>query len=291
MTATAALFSVPAPIRLAYRVADRIAPAVSARWAEQVWMTLPKPSKARPMAESGTPFRVGTLLGRTWGDGPPIYLAHGWAGYHGQFAAFIPALIAAGYRVVGFDMPSHGRSGPGRFGPQSSSIPEFAEALAAVVAEHGPAYAVIAHSIGATATAAALRSGLTAERLALIAPMAIPSVQAQQLAAVLGFGERTHRRLLDRIEARVGVPMRDLEMPATSRACAVPPALLVHDTDDRTTPSSGSEAIVAAWPGSTLYLTTGLGHNRLLRDRDVVAAVTDFVTHPNQQALRRSVRP
>ena len=42
---------------------------------------------------------------------------------------------------------------------------EFADALAAVVAAHGPAHAVIAHSLGATAAAYAVRAGLAAGRL------------------------------------------------------------------------------------------------------------------------------
>ena len=114
------------------------------------------------------------VVGEVWGTGPTVYLVHGWAGQRGQLTPFVAPLVARGYRVVAFDAPSHGESGPGAFGPRSSSIVEFANALTRVVAEHGPAQAIVAHSMGATAAAVALCDGLRARRLVMLAPMASP---------------------------------------------------------------------------------------------------------------------
>ncbi len=186
--------------------------------------------------------------------------------------------MARGHRVVAFDAPSHGRSAVGRHGPRSSSIPEFVDALTAVAAVHGDPHAVIAHSMGAIATAAAVGAGLPAGRLVLPAPMASPLSQAGQLAVALGFGERTRRRLIARVERRVGASMDRYDMPAFGHAAVLPPTLLVHDRDDRYTPFSGTEAIAAAWPGAVLHATTGLGHVLLLSAPDVVTRVVDFVT-------------
>jgi pimeloyl-ACP methyl ester carboxylesterase len=105
----------------------------------------------------------------TWGEGTPVYLVHGWAGRRGQLSALIDPLVARGHRVVAFDAPSHGDSSPGVRGPRSSSIPEFANALWAVVVRFGSPHAVIAHSMGATATAVALCDGLVAERVVMLA--------------------------------------------------------------------------------------------------------------------------
>jgi pimeloyl-ACP methyl ester carboxylesterase len=276
-TTTARLFAAPVPVRLTYRLLDRVAPAISARWAENVWMTLPKPRGTIRPLDTGTPFRA-PVAGRVWGHGPTVYLVHGWAGYQEQFAPFIDPLVAAGHRVVAFDMPSHGRSPAGRFGPRSSSIPEFADTLAAVAATHGTPYAIVAHSMGAIATAVALRAGLRADRLVLLAPMAHPAFLADQLGAALGFGERTHRRVIARIERRVGAPMSHFDVPAMGRNGAMAPTLLMHDRDDRSTPVQHASAIADAWPGADLHITTGLGHTRLLRDPDVVARAVTFVT-------------
>jgi pimeloyl-ACP methyl ester carboxylesterase len=220
---------------------------------------------------------AGTVTGQVWGAGPPVYLLHGWAGSGDQLAAFTGALVARGYRVVAFDAPSHGRSAPGRHGARSSSIPEFIDGLTAVAAVHGAPHAVIAHSMGAIATAAAVHAGLTASRLVLLAPMPSPLIQARQLATALGFGARTHRRLIGRVEGRVGARMDQFDMPAFGRAGTLPPTLLVHDRDDRYAPFDCTATIAAAWPGATLWATTGLGHLRLLHAPDVVARVVNFV--------------
>jgi len=280
-TAAARPFTVPPAVRAVFRLLELAAPALGARWAARLWMTLPKPRpRSRPL-DRGTPFDVpvgaGTVAGQVWGEGPPVYLLHGWAGSGDQLAGFTGALVARGYRVVAFDAPSHGRSVPGRHGPRSSSIPEFVDALTAVVAVHGTPHAVIAHSMGAIATAAAVHTGLTANRLVLLAPMPSPLIQARQLATALGFGARTHRRLIARVERRVGARMDRFDMSAFGRAGAMPPTLLVHDRDDRYAPFDCTATIAATWPGSMLRVTTGLGHLRLLDAPDVVARAVTFV--------------
>jgi pimeloyl-ACP methyl ester carboxylesterase len=282
---TVRFFAAPPPVRAAFRLLERAAPGLGARWAERIWFTLPRVTQPTwPQAaptEPATRFAIDVdghrVVGQTWGDGPSVYLMHGWAGHAGQLTAFVPPLVARGYRVVTFDAPSHGASAPGAYGPRSTTILEFTAALSAVVAAHGPARAIIAHSMGSTAAAVALCDGLRAGRVALLAPMASPLSYARQFAAVLGFGERTYRRLVARVERRVGVPMHHFDVPELGRAVAMPRTLIVHDRDDASTPVTDGEAIAGAWSGSRLHVTSGLGHRRLLRDPDVVAEVVDFV--------------
>ncbi len=111
----------------------------------------------------------------------------------------------------------------------------------------------------------------------MLAPAARPSSYGHQLAGTLGFGARTYRRLIARVEDRVGFPMSHFDVPEIGRAVAVPPTLVVHDRTDTSTPVSDGSAIAAAWPGARLHLTTGLGHRRLLRDPEVVSLVAAFI--------------
>ena len=280
------LFAAPPQVRGLFRLLEHVAPGLGAWWAERIWFTLPRQREpAGPRVDQmppGVPFAVDVdghrVVGESWGAGPVVYLVHGWAGHRGQLAAFVPPLVANGYRVVAFDAPSHGASAPGAFGPGSSSIPEFTAALTDVAAAHGPAHALIAHSLGGTAAAAAVRDGLPADRVVLLAPLASPRSFAHQFAAALGFGHRTYRRLIARIERRVGAPMNDFDVPAMGRTAAVPRTLIIHDRDDASTPISDGAAIAAAWTGSRLHLTSGLGHRRLLASPEVVTLVADFVT-------------
>ncbi len=277
------MFSAPWPVRVAFRTVDRVAPELGARIAERIWFTLPQPT-GRPRAQShhGGERFVTTVdghevVGDVWGDGPPVYLVHGWAGHRQQFTAFVGPLLARGFRVIAFDMPSHGDSAPGAFGPRSSSFPEFTATLAHVVGTFGRPHAIVAHSAGAIATAGALCDGVPADRVVMLAPMASAQSYARQFAAALGLGPRTFARMVRRIERRVGAPMRHFDVPELARAVTMPPTLVVHDRDDRSTSVTDGAAVAAALPGARLTVTSGLGHNRILRSPEVVAGIVEFV--------------
>jgi pimeloyl-ACP methyl ester carboxylesterase len=268
-----------------FALLERLAPTLGARWAERLWFTVPRTRGHHDrLAPPGLPFRLEVgghgAAGEAWGVGPVVYLMHGWGGWRWQLDPFVAPLVEAGYRVVAVDAPSHGDSDPGLEGPGRGSIMEFADTLAAVVAANGPAHAVIAHSLGATAAAFAVRSGLPAGRLVFVAPMADPLPYTRVFAARLGFGERIRTRLAARLERRIGRPMSDFDVPAMARELVTPPLLLVHDRLDPETSWSDSAAIATSWPATRLVTTTGLGHRRILRDPAVVAEVTGFVAAP-----------
>ena len=182
--------------------------------------------------------------------------------------------------MVTFDAPSHGASDPGPAGPGRSTILEFADALTAVVAANGPAHALVAHSLGATAAAYAMRGGPRVERAAFVAPMADPLPYTHTFAGRLGFGERVRTRLVDRIERRVGMPLSAFDVPAMAGEVPTPPLLLVHDRQDAETGWSDSAAIARSWPHARLVTTSGLGHRRILRAPAVVTEVVEFVAEP-----------
>ena len=61
-------------------------------------------------------------------------------------------------------------------------------------------------------------------------------------------------------------------------AVKTPPLLVIHDRDDHETSWQDGVDIASRWPIATLQTTTGLGHNRILRDSAVVESVTRFVS-------------
>lgn len=282
----AAIPTAPVPIRAAFRALDLLAPGLAARWAGRLWFTVPPASAAsrRPGPAGGEPFELDVdghrVVGQCWGSGPTVYLVHGWGGWGTQLGAFVEPLVAAGHQVVTFDAPGHGRSEPGDWRARRTNILEFGSALTAVVAAHGPAHAVIGHSLGCGAVAVAIRDGLTAGRLVFLAPMAHPANFVPTIAKILGLGWRTQPLLAGEVERRVGRPMSDFDVPAIATQVATPPLLVVHDRDDAETRHRDGEAIAASWPEAELVTTTGLGHRRLVRDPDVVARAVTFVDWP-----------
>ncbi len=296
--------------RTAFRVLERRAPRLGSRWAERVWCTVQHAdrSRAQPAAPGHLvtiPLSTGpnlSFVAEVWGtSGPIVYLIHGWGGHRSQFAAFVEPLTAAGFRVVAIDTPSHGDSGPGAFGPDRSLITEFIAALSATVGVFGPAYAVVGHSLGAGSAALAVLDGLGTERLVLIAPMPDPNEFMRGFAAMLGFGDRIRTGLAARLEQRTGRSMADFNAVGRARATAataaatstsdrsLPPLLVIHDQQDKQIPFGMGKAIAAAWQGAELLSTRGLGHNRILRDAEVIRSTVDFLGGSRAAAYQRPV--
>jgi pimeloyl-ACP methyl ester carboxylesterase len=55
------------------------------------------------------------------------------------------------------------------------------------------------------------------------------------------------------------------------------PLLVVHDRGDAEVAWQHGLAIARAWRGAEFLMTDGLGHRRILKDPDVVAAAVAFV--------------
>ena len=286
-------------LRAAFGVLERYAPRLGSRWAERLWCTIPSSGKTPLiLAEPGTMVTLpldhapAAAVAEVWGAGGPIiYLMHGWGGYRGQFGAFVAPLVAAGYRVVALDVPSHGDARPGSFGAGRSLITEFTATLTAAVRAFGPAYGVVGHSLGGGAAALTVLDGLPVERLVLIASMPDASAAVRVFTDALGFGDRIRSGLIRRLERRVGRPLADFDAVSRARELAqsrvgtsddvgdvgVPSLLVVHDREDRQVPYAAGKAIAGAWQGAELCSTRGLGHLRIMHDPDVVSTVTQFL--------------
>jgi len=213
---------------------------------------------------------VGPIAIWSAGRGPCVVLVHGWEADHRDMDAFVAPLVAAGRRVVAFDLPAHGET-PG----ETATLPELAAALTAVSTLAGEVDAIVAHSVGCAATAAALAEGLRVRRAAFIAPPLRyeafvryyadqAGVEGDALVAALG-------------ELGLDIAPLDIRKSAARIAMRVP-LLLVHSMDDRVCDASNSSKIAALWNGSTVEFVEGLGHNRILRDPGVVGRIATFVT-------------
>lgn len=263
---------------------ERWAPALATRLATRLWFTIPRPipRERLPALPPGTAIRAQPagrpLHALAWGSGEPVYLVHGWGGRVEQLGGFVAPLVAAGHRVIAFDGPGHGASPGGAHGPRSATIPELADALLAVVAEHGRPHAVIAHSMGGAVAAHAVRRGLRPDALVLLAPAADPRWVLDRFVAGIGAGPRVRAGLEQQVARRVGMPWESFHVPSLPRFAPVPPTLVVHDARDREVGPEHGRAIAEAWPGARLVETSGLGHRRLLRDPAVIDEAVRFVT-------------
>lgn len=266
-------------IRRSFPRLSRVAPSLSA-WLAEILFRVPPPRRARLKREeralddgkfSRTPFLAGTLPTWTWGKGPAVLLVHGWGGHAGRLTPFVSALTEAGFSVVAFDAPGHGIA-RGRV----SSLPEFVAAIRAVAAAQGPFRALIGHSLGAAAAALAVREGLAARRLVLLAPPSDLEKYTGRFARIMRIPPTVRDSMKERLEKRFQVRWAELRVSG-SWASADVSLLIFHDRRDARVPLRDGVEIVHAWPNARLVRTHGLGHHRILRDEKVISRAVAFL--------------
>jgi pimeloyl-ACP methyl ester carboxylesterase len=271
----------PRLIRTAFALGSWIAPSVTVERAVDIFCTPSNDARHRAaVADEGgaQSFRLKVaehdVQVYRWGNPsaePYVLLAHGWSDFALHFLPLVNALRAAGFAVVTFDQPGHGRSSG-----ETATLPEFARCIGAVGRYFGRAAAVIGHSMGGAAAAIALHEGLPADRAVLIAPPADLAAAADRFADLVGLAGHLRARLHRALEERASVRLADLEAHRSVGAIGKP-ALIVHDLADREVPWAEGERYARYWPASRMLSTNGLGHNRILGDTGVIGAVLDFL--------------
>jgi pimeloyl-ACP methyl ester carboxylesterase len=268
-------------MRAGSRVLSSVAPALAARLAERLFLTPPRaerPATETDVLATARPRAVGVggrqIATWTWGAGPSVLLVHGWGGRGAQFGAFVDPLVARGFSVVTFDGPGHGASGSG-----PATIPEMTRAIREVAASRGRLAGLIAHSVGAVAATRALYEGLEVGRAVYVGPPSELVSPAVRFTERLGFSRAVRDRMLDRIEARIGQPWSAFDVMALAPALTTR-LLVIHDRGDAEVPWQHGVSITRDWPGAAMLTTDGLGHRRILRAPDVVAAAVAFLAAP-----------
>jgi pimeloyl-ACP methyl ester carboxylesterase len=269
-----------------------LAPDLLARYAERAFLT---PGRNRPTAREqavlasghrfSIPFAGGRLAAWSWGDGPTVYLVHGWGGSAARMTSFVGPLVRVGFSVVAFDAPGHGES-DGR----TSSVVEISRSLRAVAEWTAVADLVrghpgaIGHSIGGAAIALAAHHGMVLKRAVFIGAPADLETPSREFAAREGLPPDVIQRMQRRVEARFGILWRDLAVPRLAPQAQLP-LLVVHDTADTAVPFQDADTIARSWPGAERLTTTGLGHHRILHDGNVVQQAAEFLTGAGERAI------
>jgi pimeloyl-ACP methyl ester carboxylesterase len=268
-------------LRLWFQVVGRAAPGIAARRAYRLWFQTRR--FGEPPRETGwlndaqqeyIEHPAGPLAATIWGkdNRPTVLLLHGWNGRGSQMGAFAGPLVDAGYRVVAYDLPAHGRS-PGN----STNLFEVIDTLRHVAGMFTPVRAIVAHSFGAVSAIMAAHEGLPVERLVCISPPNSLRFMLERFGRILAIPPRAQAALARRIETNFGNNVWERvsmdHLVATLRV----PGLVVHDEQDYDVAISEGDAIARSWPKAQLVRTRGLGHRRILRDTKVVRTVVGFI--------------
>jgi pimeloyl-ACP methyl ester carboxylesterase len=269
--------------RLALQLYGRVSPRKAGRLVHRMAFRparLPMPIHYEYMldkTDSYTQLQHGsrTIPVYSWGQGPVILGVHGWAGAGIQFGAWIEPLLEAGYRVVLFDAPAHGRAQG-----ESTDLFEMADVITRVAASVGRVHGVLAHSIGCIAAARAIADGLQPSYLAMLAPPVSLTAVMENLGRQLGLSPEVLSVHLKLMEERFGPLVWDqLDLQALSLSLTQR-GLIVIDDDDTSISPAESQRVAGNWHNADVLRTSGLGHNHLLWSPMVVETVLRDLGRP-----------
>ena len=263
-----------------FRALEAVSPRLAARLALRLF-TVPRrwPAPAWELTVAQRAERIWLASGHTglsWGRGRPVLLVHGWEGRVTQLGRFVEPLVAAGFRVIGFDASAHDAHRG-----KTLTVLEYAQFLRTVVAELGPLHGAIAHSMGASAVGFAARRPLRVGRAVLISIARSVGAAAQRFEDVLALGPRTRALFRRRLETEVfGAPVAELDLCRRVPAY-LPPTLLLATDDDRDVPVEDTQEVAARWPKARMQIALKAGgHRKVLRDERVIDAAVRFLTEP-----------
>lgn len=274
----------PQPARIRAAFLDAF-PRLSARFLADRFL-VPWTKMPGLQADQG-PLETLTVDGRravalVFGQGPLVVLSHGWAGSGTQLIELGQTIAERGFRAAVFDAPAHGAA-PGR----TTHALEFARFIELLSERHGPAIALVGHSLGG------LACSLAAERirpraLVLIAPMPSLDFALRGFQEKVGFGEAVRARLLREVIQRAQVePKGGRVEPAL---LAAERALIIHDRKDRHIPVEVSRGLSRCIPKSEYVETEGLGHGRVLAEPAIQEHIANFLLRLSREDQRATAR-
>ena len=204
---------------------------------------------------------------RSKANAPVALLVHGWEGRGTQLGGLAGPLIARGWRVIAVDAPGHGESEGSQL-----LVSDFAKVLLRLGEALGAPKVVIAHSFGALASTLAIRWGLGAERAIFIGAGLWSDGTLDRIGKILGARRSLVEQVLRRQARRAGLSWRALFIEELYQPLQLP-LFVIHDREDSEVPFGLVDRLLAVCPQAELLATEGLGHRRILRAPEVVAAI------------------
>tara|TARA_A100001015_G_scaffold219688_1_gene247160 strand:+ start:644 stop:1507 length:864 start_codon:yes stop_codon:yes gene_type:complete len=205
------------------------------------------------------------------GKGPKIMLLHGWSGRASNFFKIIEELIIEDYDVYAFDAPAHGESSG-----VTTNLPEFIHSLQNLIDKRGPFEAIVGHSGGGFASIYVVAHNPTIKKLILISPFDKVIDVFEKYFDLIQLGVKARKLMVQYFNHKTGKKIEELSSSILAQSI-VGRSLVIHDKNDREVSFSDGVNIDKNLNNSSLFVTKGLGHRRILRDEEVINHLVNFM--------------
>ena len=259
-----------------FKFLSKVSPKLAALLALQLFVHPRK--KARSIEEmdflaTGKPVTFKShRKARTWGQGPIIWLIHGWESRGSTFYKMIPVIVAKGYQVVAWDGPAHGDS-PGT----TNTVPGNAQALSEDMNEKlfEPVVAIVGHSFGGATLAVLSKLQTMPKKVVIVsAPTRIDDVFAR-FARLIKLCDKASLIFKQLSEKSSGYDFAEVSL-INNDLSAVSDVLIIHDQVDAVIPYEDFEVLKNTWKSGKFLATKNLGHRLTIKDPDMINTIVDF---------------
>ncbi|CAL2080826.1 Alpha/beta hydrolase family protein [Tenacibaculum sp. 190524A02b] len=200
-----------------------------------------------------------------------VLFIHGWSGRSTQLFLAADKLLEKGYMLVAFDGPAHGKSTGKR-----TSMPEFLETIKEVTNLYGPFEVAIGHSFGGMCLYNAVAEDLSVKKLITI------GAGDKISEVILNFTKSL--KLKNNVAKKIkGIYDKQWEKDVDEHASSEMakkiniPTLVIHDSMDGDVDVSSAINIRQSLKRGELFITNGLGHTKILRDKKVAVKIIEFI--------------
>jgi esterase/lipase len=220
----------------------------------------------------------------SWGEGKKVLLIHGWGSRASHLSLLAKMIADSGFNVYAFDAPAHSSErAPAK---TASSMFEFGRALSAVANYLGDVHAVAGHSLGSIASIFTLTGygkyagyKFSAEKLALISSPFSMEALLYGYAREQNLSEAEMLVLWKELEKEFDFKVEDYTAGKALKNNAHPDIMIAHDENDEDMSIENAYKINESLPTpARTFFTKGLGHRKILLNRDVMRAVSSFIS-------------
>lgn len=202
-----------------------------------------------------------------------ILLVHGWSGRGTQMVKIADKMLELGYVTISFDAPAHGKSEG-----KTTLMPEFITSILEIEKQFGPFEFAIGHSLGGMSILNAIKQNLNVKKAVIIGSGDIIQdiiddfIQKLQLKPKIGLLLKNH------FEKKYNEPMENYAASFSAKSVTIP-VLIIHDSNDDDVAIKAAHNIHKHLKNSTLMITEGLGHRKILGDTRVIESIKEFISN------------
>jgi pimeloyl-ACP methyl ester carboxylesterase len=218
----------------------------------------------------------------SWGKGEKVLLVHGWGSRASHMSLMARIIAKAGFNVFIFDAPAH--SSFTNIPPETTSnMFQFGRSISAVAKHLGDIHAVAAHSLGAISALFTVTGFGRLKEYKFVSKKVVLINSPSSVESIISWFSKKHNLTEDE-KNKLWLGLEEEFEFAVSDYCVSnalkkfkTDLMVIHDEDDEEISVSNASDFRKALPQALFHFTKGLGHAKILFDRETIKAVLNFI--------------